>query len=103
VSVKDRLAYREVLHLTEREAVLHAHLITGSRAAGAAPLNLDIFSAWQRMCDRNQHQLPVLAERQRVVDRLSERDGLCFLPMDDAQVSYQKLHWQNLISVSGTP
>ncbi len=87
VSVKARQAYREMLHLTEREAILHAHQIMSSPVA-SVQLTLDIVSAWEQMRDRDYHQLPVLDERQRIVGIVSERDLLRFLLIDDAQVSY---------------
>lgn len=87
VSLKAKQAYREMLHVTEREAIVHAHQLM-STPVTTAQLSQDIVSAWEQLRERHYHQLPVLDQRQRIVGMVSEGDLLRFLLVDDAQLSY---------------
>lgn len=61
VSLKARKAYREILHVTEREAIVHAHQLMG-HPVKTVQLTLDIVSAWKYLREQH-HQLPVLDEQ----------------------------------------
>jgi CBS domain-containing protein len=87
VSLKAKQAYREMLRLTERETILHAHQIM-SQPVVTAQLTQDIVSAWEQLREQHYHQFPVLDERQRIVGMVSERDLLQFLLIEDTQLTY---------------
>jgi CBS-domain-containing membrane protein len=87
VSAKARQAYRDMLQLKEREAIVHAHQLMSTPVA-TAQLSQDIVSAWGELRERDYHQLPVLDERQRIVGMVSEGDLLRYLVLEDAQLSY---------------
>jgi len=87
VSLKAKQAYREMLHITDRQAILHAHQLMSSPVA-TAQLTQDIVSAWERLREQHYHQLPVLDERQRIVGMVSEHDLLRVLLIEDAELSY---------------
>jgi len=73
VSLKAQQAYREMLHVTERETVMHAYQLM-IQPAITVPLELDIPVAWQRFREQPCHQLPVLDGQQRIAGMPSERD-----------------------------
>lgn len=87
VSRKAEQAYREMLCVTEREAILHAHQVM-SHPVATVPITLDILPAWEELRERNYRQLPVLDAQQRIVGMVSERQLLRFLLIDEAQISY---------------
>lgn len=61
VSFRSKQAYREMLNLTEREAILHAHQLM-SHPVVTAQASQDILSAWEKLRDKQYQQLPVLDE-----------------------------------------
>ena len=77
VSLKAREAYREVMHFSKREAIVHAYQVMSSPVESVA-LTMDIASALKRIREQ-QHQLPVLDNRRRIVGMLSDREVLQFL------------------------
>jgi CBS domain-containing protein len=87
VSLKAKQAYREMLQVTDRQAILHAHQLMSSPVV-TAQLTQDIVSAWERLREQHYHQLPVLDERQRIVGMVSEHDLLRVLLIEDAELSY---------------
>ena len=87
VSYDARQAYLDILHIKEREAVVHAYQLM-SHPVITVPLALDIPVAWQRFREQPYHQLPVLDRQQRIVGILSERDLLRFLVTDGEQISF---------------
>jgi acetoin utilization protein AcuB len=87
VSLKAKQAYREMLHLTDRQAILHAHQIM-SNPVTTAQFTQDIVSAWAQLREQRYHQLPVLDERQRIVGMVSEHDLLRVLLIEDTELSY---------------
>ena len=87
LSLKAQQAYREILHLTEREAILHAHQLM-SQPVMSVQSTLDIASAWNIFRNQPFHQLPVLDIRQRIVGMLSERDLLHFLISDEYKLRH---------------
>ena len=87
VSYNARQAYLDILHIKEREAVVHAYQLM-SHPVVTVPLALDIPVAWQRFREQPYHQLPVLDRQRRIVGILSERDFLRFLVIDGEQISY---------------
>jgi CBS domain-containing protein len=87
VSYNARQAYLDILHIKEREAVVHAYQLM-SHPVVTIPLALDIPVAWRRFCEQPYHQLPVLDRQRRIVGILSERDFLRFLVIDGEQISY---------------
>ena len=87
VSYNARQAYLDVLHIKEREAVVHAYQLM-SHPVVTVPLALDIPVAWQLFREQPYHQLPVLDRQRRIVGILSERDFLRFLVIDGEQISY---------------
>ena len=87
VSYDARQAYLDILHIKEREAVVHAYQLM-SHPVVTVPLALDIPVAWQRFREQPYHQLPVLDRQQRIVGILSERDLLRFLVTDGEQISF---------------
>ena len=87
VSYNARQAYLDILHIKEREAVVHAYQLM-SHPVVTVPLALDIPVAWRRFREQPYHQLPVLDRQRRIVGILSERDFLRFLVIDGEQISY---------------
>jgi len=87
VSYNARQAYLDILHIKEREAVVHAYQLM-SHPVVTVPLALDIPVAWQLFREQPYHQLPVLDRQRRIVGILSERDFLRFLVIDGEQISY---------------
>ena len=87
LSYDARQAYLDILHIKEREAVVHAYQLM-SHPVITVPLALDIPVAWQRFREQPYHQLPVLDRQQRIVGILSERDLLRFLVTDGEQISF---------------
>lgn len=87
VSNTARQAYRDMLQIKAREAVLHAYQIM-SRPVATIPLALDIPAAWKRFREQPYHQMPVLDRQQRIVGMLSEPDLLRFPVIDGKQLSY---------------
>lgn len=87
VSDNARQAYLDILHVKEREAVVHAYQLM-SHPVVTVPLALDIPVAWQRFREQPYHQLPVLDRQRRIVGILSERDVLRFLVIDGEKISY---------------
>ena len=87
VSYDARQAYLDILHIKEREAVVHAYQLM-SHPVVTVPLALDIPVAWQRFREQPYHQLPMLDRQQRIVGILSERDLLRFLVTDGEQISF---------------
>jgi acetoin utilization protein AcuB len=90
VSDNARQAYLDILHIKEREAVVHAYQLM-SHPVVTIPLALDIPVAWRRFREQPYHQLPVLDRQRRIVGILSERDFLRFLVIDGEQISYVPL------------
>ncbi|MGD2076128.1 MAG: CBS domain-containing protein [Gammaproteobacteria bacterium] len=86
VSYDARQAYLDILHIEEREAVVHAYQLK-SHPVVTVPLALDIPVAWRRFREQSYHQLPVLDRQRRIVGILSERDLLRFLAIDGEQIS----------------
>ena len=87
VSRRAEQAYREMLRVGDREAILHAHQLMSCPVA-TVPVTLDILSAWEELRERNYRQLPVLDAQQRIVGMVSERELLRFLLIDEGQISY---------------
>jgi len=87
VSLMARKAYREMLHLTEREAILHAHQLM-SHPVATAQVSQDVLSVWETLREKHYHQLPVLNERQQIVGIVSELNLLRVLLIEDTQLSY---------------
>ena len=86
VSYDARQAYLDILHIKEREAVVHVYQLM-SHPVVTVPLALDIPVAWRHFREQPYHQLPVLDRQQRIVGILSERDLLRFLVTDGEQIS----------------
>ena len=87
VSRKAEQAYREMLHISDRQAILHAHQIM-STPVTTAQLTQDTLSAWEQLREQHCHQLPVLDERQTIVGMVSERDLLRVMLIEDAELSF---------------
>lgn len=87
VSLMAKKAYREMLHLTEREAILHAHQLM-SHPVATAQVGQDILSIWEKLREKHYHQLPVLDERRQIVGMVSELNLLRVLLIEDRQLSY---------------
>jgi CBS domain-containing protein len=87
LSYDARQAYLDILHIKEREAVVHAYQLM-SHPVVTVPLALDIPVAWRHFREQPYHQLPVLDRQQRIVGILSERDLLRFLAIDGEQINY---------------
>ena len=87
VSRKAEQAYREMLHISDRQAILHAHQIM-STPVTTAQLSQDIVSAWEQLRELHCHQLPVLDERQRIVGMVSEHELLRVLVIEDSELSF---------------
>jgi CBS-domain-containing membrane protein len=87
VSRKAEQAYREMLHISDRQAILHAHQIM-SAPVTTALLTQDTLSAWEQLREQHCHQLPVLDERQRIVGMVSEHDLLRVMLIEGAELSF---------------
>jgi CBS-domain-containing membrane protein len=87
VSLKARQAYREMLQVADREAILHAHQLM-SHPVCTVQLTEDIVAAWGRLREGHYHQLPVLDARQTIVGMVSEVDMLSVLLIEDGELSY---------------
>jgi CBS domain-containing protein len=88
VSAQAHQAYRQKLHISERESVIHAHQIM-SHPIETMQMTMDIVSAWKRFSKMRYHQLPVLDMRHQIVGMLTERDLLQFLIVEDNQIKSQ--------------
>mgnify|MGYP000402751719 CR=1 FL=1 len=84
---ENRQAYREMLHISDRQAILHAHQIM-STPVTTAQLTQDTLSAWEQLRQQHCHQLPVLDDRQRIVGMVSEHDLLRVMLIEDAELSF---------------
>jgi CBS-domain-containing membrane protein len=87
VSRKAEQAYRQMLHISDRQAILHAHQIM-STPVTTAQLTQDTVSAWEQLRELHCHQLPVLDERQRIVGMVSEHELLRVMVIEDAELSF---------------
>ena len=87
LSLKAKQAYREMLHLAEREAILHAYQLM-SHPVATVQVRQDILSAWEQLREQHYQQMPVLDERQGIVGMVSDRDLLRVLLIEDTQLSY---------------
>lgn len=82
-----RRAYTDMLHETEREAIVHAYQIM-SHPVATVQAGLGIPEAWQLFREQSYHQLPVLDKNRQIVGMLSERNLLRLLLVDDQQTYY---------------
>ncbi len=89
VSLRAKQAYREMLNLRDREAILHAHQVM-SHPVVTAQASQDILSAWEKLHENQYKQLPVLDERQRIVGMVSTSDLLGMLLVEDTQLSHMR-------------
>ena len=87
VSDKARQAYKEMLHLNQREPIYHAHQLM-SHPVSTVRMGMDILAARRYFQQQGFQQMPVMNARQRLVGMLSVQDLLQFIIIDGDHVRY---------------
>lgn len=87
ISSKAQQAYKEMLHLNQREQIVHAYQLM-SHPVSTIPMEMDILTA-RRLFQQQKFQLmPVVNTRQRLVGTLSVQDLLQFILIDGERIHY---------------
>ena len=87
VSRKARQAYKEMLHINQREPVYHADQLM-SYPVSTVRMEMDILAARRYFQQQGFQQMLVVSARQRFVGMLSVQDLLQFIIIDGEQVRY---------------
>ena len=87
VSSKAMQAYKEMLHLNQREPIYHAHQLM-SHPVSTVQMEMDILTARRYFQQQGFQQMPVINAQQRLVGMLSIENLLQFIIIDGNQVQY---------------
>ena len=87
VSSKAQQAYKEMLHLNQREPIVHAYQLM-SHPVSTIPMEMDILTARRLFQQQKFQQMPVVNTRQRLVGALSVQDLLQFILIDGERIHY---------------
>lgn len=85
VSSKAMQAYKEKLHLNQREPIYHAHQLMSHPVS---TVEMDILAARRYFQQQGFQQMPVIDAQQRLVGMLSIENLLQFIIIDGDQVQY---------------
>lgn len=80
-------AYKEMLHLNQREPIYHAHQLM-SHPVSTVRMEMDILDARRYFQQQGVHQMPVVSARQHVVGLLSVQNLLQFIIIDGDKIQY---------------
>lgn len=87
VSRQAQQAYKEMLHLNQREPIVHAYQLM-SQPVITIPMEMDILTARKLFQEHKVQQMPVVNSSQRLVGILSVEDLLQFIMIDGEQIHY---------------
>jgi acetoin utilization protein AcuB len=87
LSHKAQKAYKDMLHLNQREPIVHAYQLM-SNPVSTVPMEMDILSARKLFLEQKFQQMPVINIRQRLVGILSVQNLLQFIMIDGEQIHY---------------
>ncbi len=87
VSRQAQQAYKEMLHLNQREPIVHAFQLM-SHPVITIPMEMDILAARNLFQQHKFQQMPVVNTSQRLVGILSVQDLLQFIMIDGEQIHY---------------
>lgn len=87
LSSKAVQAYREMLHLNQREPIYHAYQLM-SYPVSTVTEKMGIVEALRYFQDQNYQQMPVLIDQWRIVGMLSLVDLLRLVVIDDGQTHF---------------
>ena len=87
VSSKAQQAYKEMLHLNQREPIVHAYQLM-SHPVNTIPMEMDILAARRLFQQQKFQQMPVVDTRKRLVGILSVQDLLQFILIDGERIHY---------------
>jgi acetoin utilization protein AcuB len=87
VSRQAQQAYKEMLHLNQREPIVHAYQLM-SHPVFTIPMEMDIPSARELFQQQQFQQMPVLNTSQRLVGILSLQDLLQYIMIDGEEIYY---------------
>lgn len=89
VSSQAQQAYRDMLHLNQREPIVHAHQLM-SHPVSTIPIDMDILAARRYFQQQQFQQMPVINARQQLVGLLTIENLLQFIIIDGDRVQYLK-------------
>ena len=87
VSSKAQQAYKEMLHLNQREPIAHAYQLM-SHPVSTIPMEMDILAARRLFQQQKFQQMPVVNSSQRLVGILSVQDLLQYIVIDGEHIHY---------------
>lgn len=87
LSSKAQQAYKEMLHLNQREPIIHACQLMSSPVSTIS-MDMDILEARKIFQEQKFQQMPVVNSMQRLVGILSVQDLLQFIMIDGEQIVY---------------
>ena len=87
VSRQAQQAYKAMLHLNQREPIVHAYQLM-SNPVITIPMEMDILTARKLFQQHKVQQMPVVNTNQRLVGILSVEDLLQFIMIDGEEIHY---------------
>lgn len=87
VSRQAQQAYKAMLHLNQREPIVHAYQLM-SHPVITIPMVMDILAAQKLFQQQKVQQMPVVNSSQRLVGILSVQDLLQFIMIDGEHIHY---------------
>ena len=87
VSRQAQQAYKAMLHLNQREPIVHAYQLM-SNPVITIPMEMDILTARKLFQQHKVQQMPVVNTSQRLVGILSVEDLLQFIMIDGEEIHY---------------
>ena len=89
VSSQARQAYKDMLHLNQRELIVHAHQLM-SHPVTTIPMEMDILDARRNFQQLKFKQMPVINTRHQLVGLLTVENLLQFIIIDGDRIQYLK-------------
>ncbi|MBT3203624.1 MAG: CBS domain-containing protein [Gammaproteobacteria bacterium] len=87
LSSQAQQAYRDMLHLNQREPIVHAQQLM-SHPVSTIPMEMDILAARRYFQQQKFQQMPVVNTSNRLVGMLSVQDLLQFILIDGERMHY---------------